>query len=203
MYKLFSVNDNFKLPPSEFGKDIEKVASDILRKRYEGLIDSDLGVILAVYDITDISDGIIYPGDASTHHDVSFKVLTYKPEIDEIDVGFVSELADFGAFVKIGPIDGLVHVSQITDDFISFDKKVSAFVSKNSNKTLKKGDVVYTKISTVSLKKSLKESRIALTMKLYGLGKLEWVEAETKKKNSKPKEGKGQQSAKNAKKNSK
>ncbi len=182
MYKVFSVTDNFKLPPSEFGNDISKVATHILQEKYEGLIDPDVGIVLAIYGIKDISDGIIYPGDASTHHKVNFHILTYKPEVDEVDIGVVTELVDFGAFVRIGPVDGLVHVSQITDDFISLDKKVSAFVSKNNGKSLKKDDIVYTKISTISMKKSIKDSRIALTMKPYGLGKLEWILAGPKKK---------------------
>lgn len=196
MYKLYEVDDNFELSPSEFGEDLNKVATDELERKYVGMIDPDMGLILAIYKIDSISDGEIYAGDASTHHKVSFIAVTYKPEVNEINKGYITELLEFGAFAKIGPIDGLIHVSQITDDFISFDKKVNYFVSKNSNKTLKKDDVVYTKISTISLKKGIKDSRIALTMKPYGLGKLEWAEKVKDSKgkpdkSQKPKSGKG------------
>ncbi|EQD26106.1 DNA-directed RNA polymerase subunit E', partial [mine drainage metagenome] len=149
----------------------EEVAVEVLRNKYEGTIDKDLGVIIAVYDVRDISDGIIFPGDPATHHEVTFDILTYMPKVDEVVVGEVTELIDFGAFVRIGPMEGLVHVSQITDEFISLDKKIPAFVSKRSGKSLKKGDVVYAKISTVSMKNSVKDSKIALTMKADGLGK--------------------------------
>ena len=88
----------------------------------------------------------------------------------------MTEIAEFGAFVRIGPIDGLVHVSQITNDFLSFDRKAQAFISKRSGRTLKKGDVVFAKISTISMKNSVKDSKIALTMKPEGLGKPEWAE---------------------------
>ena len=67
------------------------------------------------------------------------------------------------------------HVSQITNDFLSFDRKVPAFVSKKSGRSLKKGDVVLAKISTVSMKNTVKDSKIALTMKPEGLGKQEWI----------------------------
>ncbi len=181
MYKVYTVSDVFKLPPEHFGDNLEEVATDVLRRKYEGLIDRQMGVLVAVFDISDISDGVIYPGDPSTHHNARFKILAYMPMVDEIVAGEVSELVEFGAFVRIGPMEGLVHVSQIANDFLSFDKKVPAFTSKKSGKSLKKGDAVYAKISTVSMKKTVKDSKIALTMKPEGLGKLEWIVAEAKK----------------------
>lgn len=174
MYRIYSVNDIFKMPPESFGEDLEKVAFEELSKRYESTVDRDMGIIVAVFNIRNVGEGIIYPNDPSTHHDVDFDVLAYMPQVEEIVAGEVSELAEFGAFVKIGPIDGLVHVSQITNEFLSFDRKIPAFTSRKSNISLKKGDFVYAKISTVSLKSTVKDSKIALTMRPEGLGKLEW-----------------------------
>lgn len=175
MYYIHSVKDTFKMPPEYFDRDIEDVASEILKRKYEGTIDKSLGVIVSVFKVHGISDGTIYPGDPSTHHDVEFDMLTYLPFVEEVVAGEVTELAEFGAFIRIGPIDGLVHVSQITNDFLSFDRKIPAFVSKRSGRSLKKGDSVLAKISTVSMKNSVKDSKIALTMKPEGLGKPEWI----------------------------
>lgn len=177
MYKVYTIKDIFKLPPEHFGDNLESVAVQVLGSRYEGTIDRDIGVIVAVFNVRDISDGVIYPGDPSTHHEAKFDVLAFMPVVDEIVPGEVSELVEFGAFVRIGPMEGLVHVSQIASDFISFDKKVPAFISKKTGKNLKKGDSVFAKISTVSMKKTVKDSKIALTMKPDGLGKLEWISA--------------------------
>ena len=177
MYKIYTIKDVFKLPPEYFGSNLESVAAQVLGNRYEGTIDKDMGVIVAIFNVRDISDGMVYPGDPSTHHEAKFDVLTFMPVVDEVVAGEVSELVEFGAFVRIGPMEGLVHVSQIASDFISFDKKVPAFISKKSGKNLKKGDTVLAKISTVSMKKTVKDSKIALTMKPDGLGKLEWITA--------------------------
>ncbi len=177
MYKIYSISDIFKVPPESFGENLEEVALKELSKRYESTIDKDMGIILSVFNVRNISDGILYPNDPATHHEVEFDVLAYIPYPDEIVAGEVSELAEFGAFVKIGPIDGLVHVSQIANEFLSFDRKVPAFVSRKSGISLKKGDFVYAKISTVSLKNTIKDSKIALTMRPEGLGKPEWASA--------------------------
>jgi DNA-directed RNA polymerase subunit E' len=181
LYKVYTIKDIFKLPPERFGDDLDIAASEILQNKYEGIIDKDLGLLLAVFNIRDIGDGVILPGDPATRYDVKFDILTYTPEVGEIIIGEISELVEFGAFVRIGPMDGLVHVSQIISDFISYDKKANAFVSKKTGKSLKKGDIVYAKISTISLKKSIRDSKIALTMKPAGLGKEEWITVETKK----------------------
>ncbi len=181
MYKIYTVSDVFKLPPEHFSDNLESVATDVLRRKYEGQIDKEIGVIVAIFDVSDISDGEIFAGDPSTHHNAKFKVLAFMPTVEEIVAGEVSELVEFGAFVRIGPMEGLVHVSQIANDFLSFDKKTPAFISKKTGKNLKKGDLVYAKISTVSMKKTVKDSKIALTMKPEGLGKMEWIVSEGKK----------------------
>lgn len=180
MYYMHTVKDAFKISPEYFDKPINKVASEVLKRKYEGMIDPKVGVVVSVFGVRNISSGIIYPGDPAVHHKVEFDMLTYLPYVEEVVVGEVTELAEFGAFIRIGPIEGLVHVSQITNDFLSLDRKVPAFVSKRSGKNLKKGDVVYAKISTVSMKTSVKDSKIALTMKADGLGKEEWINEASK-----------------------
>ncbi|MEM0201289.1 MAG: DNA-directed RNA polymerase [Candidatus Micrarchaeaceae archaeon] len=183
MYYTHTIKDTISIPPSNFGEDIQTTATQILRSKYERTIDKELGIILALFNVKDISDGFILPGDPSTHHNVTFNLLTFNLDVGEIVMGEVSELVDFGCFVRLGPIDGLVHMSQITNDFINYDRKSSAFVSRTSGKNLKKGDVVYAKVSTISLKTNIKDTKIALTMRPDGLGKFEWLkEPQTKEK---------------------
>ena len=175
MYYISTIKDSVSVSPAYFGEKIDDGVEKILRTRYERTLDRDLGIILAVFNVRDVSDGRIIPGDPSTHHDVTFDILAFKLEVEEVVVGEVSELADFGCFVRIGPIDGLVHMSQITSDFISYDRKAGVFVSRNTGRSLKKGDVVFGKVSSISLKSSIGDAKIALTMRPDGLGKPEWI----------------------------
>jgi DNA-directed RNA polymerase subunit E' len=46
----------------------------------------------------------------------------------------VVEIADFGAFVRIGPVDALLHVSQLMDDYISYDEKQGVLLGKESKR---------------------------------------------------------------------
>ena len=182
MFYVYTIKDTISIPPSHFGENLNKAAETILRKRHERLLEKDLGIILAVFNVRDISDGFIMPGDPSTHHDVTFDMLAFNLDVGEILMGEVSELVDFGCFVRLGPIDGLVHLSQITNDFITHDRKAGTFVLRNSGRTLKKGDMVYVKVSTISLKNNIKDTKIALTMRPDGLGKYEWTKEPIKPK---------------------
>ncbi|VVC04321.1 DNA-directed RNA polymerase subunit E' [Candidatus Burarchaeum australiense] len=179
-YMLYTINDVVRIPPSMFSLKPEEAVLQSLREKYERKMDKELGIILAVSDVRDVGPGKIIPGDGASYHSVKFDVLCFMPDINEVFDGEVSEVVEFGAFVRIGPLDGLVHLSQITNDFLSFDRKSMAFVGRESKKTLKKGDMVRAKVSTVSMKGSIPESKIGMTMRPTGLGKLEWLDAEAK-----------------------
>ena len=183
MYRVATVQSSVRVEPKYFSDDLKEAITKILRERYERRIDKDLGVVLCICNVRDVSEGRIIPGDGATHHNVTYDILSYMPELNEIFTGEVTEIVEFGAFVRMGPFDGLIHLSQITNDFLSYDKKIPAFVGKESKKMIKKGDEVVVKISTVSMKSTIPETKIGLTMRPEGLGKLEWIkETPTKEK---------------------
>ncbi|MCD6229359.1 MAG: DNA-directed RNA polymerase [Candidatus Diapherotrites archaeon] len=174
MYKLISVMDTIGIPPRKFGDDIKEVSLELLRNRYEGIFDEDHGIILSINAVKEIGEGVVVPGDGSAYYHIVFEALTYLPELQEVVDGRVSEILEFGAFVRIGPIEGLVHVSQLMDEFISYDPQKTMLVAKDSNKMLAVGDIVKSRIVSISLKKMLSESKIGLTMRQPCLGKSEW-----------------------------
>jgi DNA-directed RNA polymerase subunit E' len=90
--------------------------------------------------------------------------------------GEVVEIADFGAFVRIGPIDALLHVSQLMDDFISYDEKQGVLLGKESKRKLMSGDQVRVRITAVSLGRAGTSGKIGVTARQPFLGKLEWIE---------------------------
>ncbi len=181
MYKLLTVRDNIRIPPSRFGEEIEKVSLEILREAYEGTMTADLGFIVAVIKVLELGPGRIIPGDGATYHNVVFEALTFKPELQQIIEGEVVEVVDFGVFVRLGPLDGLCHVSQVTDDFISYDQKRSTLLGKESGRTLSVGDHVRARIIAVSLKGGSRSGKIGLTMRQPYLGKVEWIKEDIKK----------------------
>ncbi|MDI3475324.1 MAG: DNA-directed polymerase subunit [Thermococcaceae archaeon] len=182
MYKLLKVKDVVRIPPKMFTMDPREAAKKVLREAYEGVYDRDEGVVLAVLDVEEIGQGVIVPGDGATYHEAVFDVLVWKPEMHEVLEGEVIDVAPYGAFIRIGPMDGLVHISQLMDDYVVFDEKNKQFVGKETKRILKLGDEVRARIIAISVKsRVIRENKIGLTMRQPGLGKREWIEKEKRK----------------------
>ncbi|MDQ6722713.1 MAG: S1 RNA-binding domain-containing protein, partial [Thermoproteota archaeon] len=93
----------------------------------------------------------------------------------------VVEITDFGAFVRIGPTDALLHLSQITDDYLKSDVKQGVILSNQSEKTLRIGSKIRARITAISLGKSASMGKIGITCRQPFLGALDWVEREIKR----------------------
>ncbi|HUI39595.1 MAG TPA: DNA-directed RNA polymerase [Methanothrix sp.] len=177
MYKRMTFEGVAEIEPDHLGDPLEEAVERALRERYEAVVDKTLGMIVAVLGADKIGEGHILAGDGSIYYEVAFDALVFKPEMQEIVEGEVVEIVKFGAFLSLGPFDGLLHVSQITNEYISYDEKNARLVSKESAKSLGEGDKVRARIIAVSLnEKEPRESKIGLTMRQTGLGRLEWLE---------------------------
>jgi len=91
----------------------------------------------------------------------------------------VVENTGFGSFVSLGPIDAMLHVSQISDDFISYDEKNGRLVCQESRRQISVGDGMRGRVVALSLsEREPRESKIGLTMRQAGLGNEEWLKEE-------------------------
>ena len=196
MFNVAKIREKLKLEPGYFSMKVDEGLLLVARTKLEQTISRDLGLILTVVSAKATSDGFVIHGDPAAYYTADLEVLTYKPEVNEVIEGEVVELMDFGAFINMGPLDGLVHLSQITDDFMSFNRRAGAITAKTKNRSLKKGDIVCAKVATVSMKKTVNDSKIGLTMKGPGLGKEEWL----LQKKDEPKESQGSKPKKTSKK---
>lgn len=181
MFRLVTVEDIVRIPPKSFGHPIDKAAKEQIKLKYENVVDEELGYVILVVDVDVDPVGKILPGDGSTYHKVTFKLLSFYPEMHEVVEGEVVEVTDFGAFVRIGPEDALLHVSQIMDDYISFDEKHGVLVGKESQRKLGKGDMVRGRIIAVSFPRGGTGGKIGITMRQPFLGKLDWIEGDIKR----------------------
>jgi DNA-directed RNA polymerase subunit E' len=178
MYYKIELKDRIRVPPRLFGLDINESVVKSIKKQYDGYISKELGIVIDVANVKEVGEGIIIPGDGSSYYEVTFEILTFKPELQEVIVGKIRDIVDFGAFITLGPIDGMIHVSQTMDDFVSFSKE-KTLAGKESKKTLRVNDVCRARIIAVSFKDPL-NPKLGLTMRQQGLGRLDWIEEDLK-----------------------
>lgn len=178
-YKL-KLKDHIRVPPKLFGDSVEVSVTTAIKKTYNNFISQDLGIIIDVLKIDKIYDGTIIPGDGASYYETEFELLTFKPELHEVLMGRVRDITDFGVFMSIGPIDGMIHISQTMDDFVSFSKD-KVLSGKESKRSLKVGDKCKSKVIAVSFKDA-SNPKIGLTMRQATLGRVDWIKEEFEKK---------------------
>ncbi|MFW5852662.1 MAG: DNA-directed RNA polymerase [Nanoarchaeota archaeon] len=185
MFYKVEIKDHIRIPPDSFGAPVEDAMVAKIKEKYEGFISRDLGIVIDVLDVKEIGDGVIIPNDGAQYYKVSFELITYEPEMQEVVLGTVRDIADFGVFMTIGPIEGMIHVSQTMDDFVSFTKD-KVLQGKESKRSLKVGDICRARLIAISYK-DIANPKLGFTMRQAGLGKLEWIEEDLTKNKKKTK----------------
>ena len=181
MYTMVKVEDTIRIPPEKFGEDLDKVIDETVQKTFEGTMRKQYGLIVVADNIKPIGDGIVIHGDGAMYQKVMFDALMFKPELQEVLDGIVCEIVEFGAFCHIGPLDALIHMSQIMNDYVEVDSTAEMIVGKEKKKTLKIGDAVRARVVAVSLNESsARESKIGLTMRQPALGAHDWLKEPAK-----------------------
>ena len=182
--QLFSIStlvDVVRIPPSLFGTTLKKAGMNILKEKYESMISADLGYIIMILDAKVDEMGKMIAGDGGTFHKVEFEVLTFYPKLQEIVLGEIVDITDFGAFVRIGPTDALLHLSQVMDDYLKSDVKSGMILANQSGRTLKVGSTLRARITAVSLGKAASMGKIGITCRQPFLGADDWIAEEIKK----------------------
>ena len=180
MYKIVSMEDTVRIPPDMLTNkkdELTKIIEKLTHENFEGKMTFENSLIVLVTQIELNGSGRIVHGDGGVYQHVKFDALTFKPELHEIIQGTICEILKFGAFIRFGPLDGLLHISQIMDDRIDVDLVNERLVGKESKRDLKVGDRVRARIVAVSInERNPRESKIGLTMRQPGLGKFDWLE---------------------------
>ena len=200
MYYKVKIEDTIRIMPDLFGEDLDEIVRNIVQNTFEGTIRENHGIIVVAQNITPVGDGIVIHGDGAMYQKISFDALTYKPEIQEVVDALICEIVEFGAFCHIGPIDALIHMSQIMNDYVQVDSESEIITGKEKKQKLQVGDPVRARIVAISLNEiSARESKIGLTMRQPSLGSHVWIYEKDKEEKSGSKKNKGKKQKKGGK----
>ena len=176
MYYLDQRTDVVRIPPARLGARLEGVLPELAQQQFEGKLVDGQNLTVLIRDVRPIGEGHIIHGDGGVYQEVEYTALLFRPELQEVVEGSVVEIRKFGAFVRFGPLDGLLHVSQIMDDRVNIDEHNQRLVGVETKRDLKVGYKARARIVSLSLSEiSPRDSRIGLTMRQPGLGRLEWI----------------------------
>lgn len=179
MFYLTEVEDYVRVEPKLFGLPTAEAVDKQLRETYADYYDKEIGKVVCVVEVIEVGEGVLIPGDGAAYYKSQFKLLAWKPELQELTQGIIAEITNFGAFIDMGVMRGMIHIGQTMDDYVSFNK-ANSLTGKNSKRTLKAGDLCLARIVAISHRGE--EPKIGLTMRQPGLGKIEWIKEDQIKK---------------------
>lgn len=172
VFVITKIKEVVRVPPEMLNMDISEAARSILNSKYSNHYDEELGIVIGVLNAVADPIGKILHGDGASYHWTEAEIFSLKPYMNEVVMGVVFDVKEFGLFVRIGPIEGFVHKSQISDEFVEYDSSRPAFILKQSHRTIEKGDVVRARVIAFGYNPERKELKIQLTMRQPYLGKI-------------------------------
>jgi DNA-directed RNA polymerase subunit E' len=178
MFYVVDVEDYVRVEPKLFGLDTKTAVEEQLQNTYANYHDEEIGEVVGVVSVGNVGDGIIIPGDGAAYYNAEFQLVAWKPEMNELVYGTIAEVTNFGAFINLGAMQGMIHISQTMEDFVSFSSS-NVLTGKSTKRILKKGDNCIARIVAISYKGD--QPKIGLTMRQPGLGKIDWIDEEKKK----------------------
>lgn len=180
MFKLIECEGVVRIPPNLIGKPLKEVILEVLKREYVGQVLRNIGVVVSVLDAEASNFGFIVPGDGSLYHNAKYTMLVYTPMNQEVVEGEVNIVESTGVIVRLGPVEGYMHKSQIMDEVISYSKEQNVVIGEKSGKVLRKGDSIRARVIAVSYGGRRQALRVQLTMRQPYLGKLDWIKEEAK-----------------------
>lgn len=181
MFYLTEVEDHVRVEPKHFGLPTKEAVEKQLNESFVDRVSKELGFVVALVSVDKVEAGVIIPGDGAAFYKSTFKLLVWKPELHELVYGTISDITNFGAFIQVGPAQGMIHISQTMEDYVSLSK-TGTLSGKASKRNLSKGDECVARIVAISFKAG--EPKIGLTMRQPGLGCIDWIKEDKKKRDA-------------------
>ena len=179
MFYLLEVEDHVRVEPKHFGLPTKEAIEKQINESFVDKVTKELGFVVALVSVDKVETGVIIPGDGAAFYESVFKLLVWKPELHELVYGTITDITNFGAFIRVGPAQGMIHISQTMEDYVSLSK-TGTLSGKASKRNLSKGDDCMARVVAISFKAG--EPKIGLTMRQPGLGNLDWIKDDKKKK---------------------
>lgn len=171
----FKVIDNVNITPELFRVDLKEAAMMQLMERYLNIYDEEMGYIIKIDDVDVEPIGKVVSEDGSSFHKATFTVYSYKPILNELVEGEVVEITTFGLFIRIGPIDALLHISQVMNDLVVVDSVQGMVRGQETGKMIRLGDTVRARVIAISPPKGITVLKVGLTCRGGMLGNIEWI----------------------------
>ena len=107
--------------------------------------------------------------DAERDTDALKKAQYMSDKIGEEFEGIVSSVTNFGMFIELpNTVEGLVHISNMTDDYYRFDDRSMSMIGERTGRIFRIGDEVRIRVANVTIEESSVDFEVVDMVKSFG-----------------------------------
>lgn len=112
MFILSKITDLVRIPPDQFHREPEDAITHQLNNKFANKIIPHIGLCVTVYDLLEVDEGQLKPGDGSPYINVTFRALVFKPFVGEIITGWISKCTAEGIKVSLSGMFDDIFIPQ-------------------------------------------------------------------------------------------
>jgi DNA-directed RNA polymerase III subunit RPC8 len=122
------MKDIVHVKPWQFDQDLTSVIEDELNKKLANKVIYQVGLCVALFDIKHIGESFVFPGDGSSHTQVIFRYVVFRPFIDEVLIGKVKSCSKEGVHVTMSFFDDIFIPASNLQKPSKFDEREQLFI---------------------------------------------------------------------------
>jgi len=108
MFVLSEMKDVVQVKPFNFVHNLKSSLEFGLNKKFANKVVHNVGLCISLFDIIEIGDSYILPGNGASHTPVTFRFIVFRPFIDEILTGKIKQCTREGVYVSLGFFDDIL-----------------------------------------------------------------------------------------------
>ncbi|KAF5287267.1 hypothetical protein FQR65_LT02140 [Abscondita terminalis] len=128
MFILSEMKNVTRITPDLFNLKLNHAISLELNKKLANKVVLNVGLCIALYDITSLQESYVFPGDGSSHTRVSFRYIVFRPFMEEILLGKIRCCSPDGVHVSLGFFDDIIIPPTYLQHPSRFDETEQAWV---------------------------------------------------------------------------
>ncbi|KAG7155681.1 DNA-directed RNA polymerase III subunit RPC8-like [Homarus americanus] len=105
MFQLAEIRHMVRIPPWLFGQTLNDAVVEELNRKLANKVVLNVGLCIALFDVTSLGDSYIFPGDGASHTRATFRYVVFRPFMEEILEGVIKSADADGMQVSLGFYD--------------------------------------------------------------------------------------------------
>ncbi|XP_023025503.1 RNA polymerase III subunit H [Leptinotarsa decemlineata] len=128
MFILAEMTNVTRIPPGLFNLKLNDAIAGELNKKLANKVVLDVGLCIALFDIIELQESYILPGDGASHTRVKFRFIVFRPFMEEILIGKIRSCSQVGVHVTMGFFEDILIPPTALQHPSRFDENEQAWV---------------------------------------------------------------------------